>query len=101
MGVARRSWGSGGRASDPASVESFTTGRTLGDGGIESPRRGVRLPPADRFPGIGGRNRGAGEDILGAGYMFELIQSLSIVRGWLHSKLEEILEVDDGNFIFR
>ena len=93
MGVARRSWGSGGRASEAASVESFTTGRTLGDGGIESPRRGVRLPLADRFPGIGGRNRGAGEDILGAEYMFEPIQSLSVVRGWSHRSEEHTSEL--------
>lgn len=40
----------------------FTTGRALGLGGIASPRAGLRGPP--RPPGTGGRNKGAGLDIV-------------------------------------
>ena len=42
---------------------------------MASPRRGVLAPPPVRFPpGIGGRRRGAGEDIA---------LDLSISGGWL------------------
>lgn len=42
-----------------------STGLADGEGGMARPRRGVRAPPLEREPGIGGRRRGAGEDILG------------------------------------
>ena len=52
---------SGGRAGiDGWSVSGFW----LGEGGMASPRRGVRGPPALLFPpGIGGRRSGAGEGV--------------------------------------
>jgi hypothetical protein len=54
-----------GRVSNGAiSVVPFVTGRTCGDGGIERPRRGVRLAELLREPGIGGRRRGAGADMV-------------------------------------
>lgn len=40
-------------------------GFALGEGGIARPSLGVLAPPLGRLPGIGGRNSGAGEDILG------------------------------------
>lgn len=41
------------------------TGFWLGEGGIASPSRGVRAPPLFRIaPGIGGRRRGTGDDIV-------------------------------------
>ena len=46
------------------SVVPFVTGRTCGDGGIERPRRGVRLVELLREPGMGGRRRGAGADMV-------------------------------------
>jgi hypothetical protein len=46
------------------SVVPFVTGRTCVDGGMERPRRGVRLAELLREPGIGGRRRGAGEDMV-------------------------------------
>ena len=53
------------------------TGFWLGDGGIASPRRGVLAPPPPRLPpGMGGRRRGAGEDIA---------LDLSTSSGWLGS----------------
>lgn len=69
MGVARRSWGGiGGRPSvGTPSVEPVTTGLAFGDAGMERPRRGVRLPLWARPPGIGGRRRGAGDDMAGCG----------------------------------
>lgn len=36
----------------------------MGDGGMARPSLGVRAPPG-REPGIAGRRRGAGEDIMG------------------------------------
>ena len=42
----------------------LVTGFWLGEGGIASPSRGVRVPELLRLPpGIGGRRRGTGEDI--------------------------------------
>lgn len=40
-------------------------GLALGDGGIASPRRGARPPGLE--PGMAGRRRGTGDDIVGAG----------------------------------
>jgi hypothetical protein len=34
---------------------------------MERPRRGVRLPLCERPPGMGGRRRGAGDDMFGGG----------------------------------
>lgn len=41
------------------------TGFAFGEGGIARPNLGVLAPPALRPPGIGGRSKGAGDDILG------------------------------------
>lgn len=41
------------------------TGLTFGEGGMARPNLGV-LAPLFRLPGIGGRSKGAGDDILGA-----------------------------------
>ena len=49
------------------SVAPFTTGLALGEGGMDRPRRGVRVPLWVRAPGMGGRRTGAGEDIAGGG----------------------------------
>lgn len=65
MGVARRSCGGVGRARFWPSLVPFTTGLACGEGGIERPRRGVRLPLCERAPGMGGRRRGAGDDMAG------------------------------------
>ena len=65
-GVARRSCGGVGRARVRPSPLPLI-GLACGDGGIERPRRGVRAPPWERAPGIGGRRRGAGEDMLECG----------------------------------
>lgn len=46
------------------SLVPFTTGRALGDGGIERPRAGLRGP---RPPGTGARRSGTGDAILGCG----------------------------------
>jgi hypothetical protein len=54
MGVANCSTGGG-----------FVTGLACGDGGMERPRRGVRTPLWARPPGMGGRRRGAGDDMAG------------------------------------
>ena len=68
MGVLSFSAGGSGRASCAAmSVVPLITGRTLGDGGIERPRRGGREAEFEREPGMGGRRRGAGEDMAGGG----------------------------------
>ena len=56
-------------------LPSPAIGFWLGDGGIASPRRGVRVPL--RFaPGIGGRRRGAGDDMVLGLSSFELSISL-------------------------
>jgi hypothetical protein len=68
MGVASRSAGGIGRARlGWTSFEPFTTGLALGDGGMERPRRGGRLPLWARPPGTGGRRRGTAEDMLACG----------------------------------
>jgi hypothetical protein len=43
----------------------FTTGRTLGLGGMARPKFGLRLALLLRDPGIGGRSSGAGLDMVG------------------------------------
>lgn len=45
-------------------LDGGLTGRALGEGGIARPRRGVLVPLLLRLPGIGGRSRGAGDDML-------------------------------------
>lgn len=45
------------------------TGLTDGEGGMASPNLGVLAPLFCRLPGMGGRNSGAGDDILG--WVFE------------------------------
>jgi hypothetical protein len=68
MGVTRLSVGGPGLRGCGAfnvgmpSLAPFVTGLALGDGGIERPSRGGPLPPG-RAPGIGGRRRGAGDDM--------------------------------------
>lgn len=55
---------SGGRAvfSDIGGAAVLFTGLWLGEAGIARPKRGTLLPDCCRpWPGIGGRNRGAGE----------------------------------------
>jgi len=65
MGVLSLRAGGCGRVSRGAmSVEPLMTGRTCGDGGMERPRRGVRLAELLLEPGIGGRRRGAGVDMV-------------------------------------
>lgn len=74
MGVANDSLGGVGRADlcsgtpDSRGTLEFCCpsfkGLTLGDGGMASPSLGVRAPPP-RFPGMGGRSNGAGEDMFG------------------------------------
>lgn len=68
MGVARCRIGSGGRddTAPPAPTAAMPpTGLTLGDGGIARPSRGVRVPLLERAPGMAGRRRGAGDDMMG------------------------------------
>jgi hypothetical protein len=85
MGVARRSAGGIGRARlGWTSFEPFTTGLAFGDGGIERPRRGVRLPPWARPPGAGGRRRGTAEDMLGCGLEVGPLAVGSIYCGLSH-----------------
>lgn len=62
-----RAGGSGLESRAGISVAPLVTGRTLGEGGMERPRRGVREAELEREPGIGGRRRGAGEDMGGGG----------------------------------
>ena len=66
MGVLSFRAGGCGRVSSGAmtSVVPFVTGRTCGDGGMERPRRGVRLVELLREPRMGGRRRGTGADIV-------------------------------------
>lgn len=86
LGGVGREEGRGGwvRGARSGMVLLPATGFWLGDGGMASPRRGVLAPPPARFPpGIGGRSRGAGEDIA---------LDLSISSGWL--KLGSALMVE-------
>ena len=48
------------------SLVPFVTGRAFGEGGMERPSCGGPLLPG-RAPGIGGRRRGAGDDMFGGG----------------------------------
>lgn len=59
-------WSFGGICSFGGPAGGPPTGFTFGEGGIASPRRGVRAPPP-RAPGMAGRSNGAGEDIKGTG----------------------------------
>jgi hypothetical protein len=64
MGVASCRRGGMGRPTPGCpSLVPFTTGRALGDGGIERPRAGLRGPR----PGTGARSTGTGEAMLGWG----------------------------------
>lgn len=67
IGVARLSLGRGGREGWPTPPAPAPTGLTFGEGGIASPRRGVRAPPP-LAPGMAGRRRGAGAFIMGTGF---------------------------------
>jgi hypothetical protein len=83
--VARRSAGGIGRARlGWTSFEPFTTGLAFGDGGMERPRRGVRLPPWARPPGTGGRRRGTAEDMFGCGLEVGALAVGSIYCGLSH-----------------
>lgn len=62
-GVATRSLGGTGRWSGGTSDVPFATGLALGEGGMASPRRGILPALLLREPGIGGRRRGAGDDM--------------------------------------
>lgn len=68
MGVARRNCGRAGRDGccrcRAGNGEAPLTGLALGDGGMERPSRGAR-DELWRPPGMGGRRRGAGEDMAG------------------------------------
>jgi hypothetical protein len=65
MGVAScRRGGAGRPKAGCPSLEPFTTGRALGDGGIERPSAGLRGP---RPPGTGARRSGTGDAMLGWG----------------------------------
>lgn len=74
IGVARRSCGSarreaGRRAGRGCGISGtlalLLTGLWSAEGGIARPRRGVRGPPLLRFaPGMGGRRRGTGDDMV-------------------------------------
>jgi len=48
------------------SLVPFVTGRAFGEGGMERPSCGGPLLPG-RAPGIGGRSRGAGDDMFRCG----------------------------------
>ncbi len=73
IGVASRSCGNDGLAfcagcdGSPGRDGAPVTGLAFGDGGMARPNLGVRAPPFDRLPGMGGRSNGAGEDIIGTG----------------------------------
>jgi len=67
MGVARVSAGGiGGRPSvgKPPLAPPFATGLAFGEAGIDRPSRGGPLWPPGRPPGMGGRRRGTGADML-------------------------------------
>ena len=46
------------------SVTREVKGLPFAEAGMARPKRGVRLPLLLRLPGIGGRSRGAGDDIM-------------------------------------
>lgn len=68
MGVANDSFGRDGRADCCGGrleiCMALFRGLTFGDGGMARPSRGVRVPLLCRPPGIGGRSKGAGDDML-------------------------------------
>jgi hypothetical protein len=64
-------------------------GFTLGEGGIARPSLGVLAPPFCRLPGIGGRSKGAGDDILDwliGSNECEIFETLALP----HSSIEDI-----------
>lgn len=68
IGVLSFNAGGNGRESrEGMSVAPLVTGRTFGEGGMERPSLGVLDAEFDLEPGIGGRRRGAGEDMAGGG----------------------------------
>lgn len=60
-------------------VAGALTGFALGEGGMARPNLGVLAPPFCRLPGIGGRNNGAGEDMLGNGLRERLLEGFESV----------------------
>ena len=65
------------------------TGLTLGEGGMARPNLGVLAPLFCRPPGIGGRSKGAGDDIFGAGFGSSIFKGFE-VSVWFSSFLHEI-----------
>lgn len=85
MGVAKLNCGKDGRDGirswGTAGAPFWLTGFALGLGGIARPKRGVLDPLFARLPGIGGRRRGAGEDMLdGGGAWASLLSELELVE---------------------
>lgn len=89
IGVANDNFGGGGRPDccegNPDICTALFNGLTLGEGGIASPNLGVRLPLDCLPPGIGGRSKGAGEDMLDGG----LVEYAFVVRGFKKSAWPE------------
>lgn len=73
--------GSGRESRGGTSVVPLVTGRTLGEGGMERPSLGVLDAEFVLEPGIGGRRRGAGEDMAGGGVEERLGDSLEATMG--------------------
>lgn len=64
-------------------------GLAFGEGGMARPNLGVLAPLFCRLPGIGGRSKGAGDDILGAGFGSRVFKGFA-VSAWFSSLLYEI-----------
>ena len=75
----------------PPGCGPLLTGLTFGEGGIARPNLGVLAPPF-RLPGIGGRSKGAGEDILGCGFGSRIFEGFPL-SAWF-SQSAEILEAN-------
>ena len=60
------------------------TGLAFGEGGMASPNLGVLMPLFCRLPGIGGRSKGAGEDILGSGNGSRVVEGF-VASAWISS----------------
>ena len=60
----------------------------LGDGGIARPSLGVLAPLFCRLPGMGGRSKGAGEDIFG-GFWIWCESGVEDLGGLAVRKLEQ------------